>query len=304
MRLALVATLVLLSLLAGCGDDDKDDTAAPDADANRAPKIEDPGPIHVHGLGINPKDGALFVATHTGLFRAPEGDPTAKRVADRYQDTMGFTITGPNSFLGSGHPDAREKLPPFLGLIRSTDGGKSWQEVSLMGESDFHVLEASGSHVYGFGTNYDTREAEFLVSEDDGESWDERSPPAGLVSLAISPNDPEQVVAAVEGGPANDGLYSSDNAGDGWRPLADKVGLLAWTSSGSLFLVDGEGVVSESEDDGRSWDETGEIGGQPAAFEADDDDVYAALHDGTIKRSTDSGRTWTVRSRPRATITQ
>jgi len=31
-----------------------------------APQVGDPGPIHVHGLGINPSDGALFVATHTG----------------------------------------------------------------------------------------------------------------------------------------------------------------------------------------------------------------------------------------------
>src|SRR5687768_7073255 len=34
------------------------------------PRVGDPGPVHVHGLGVNPKDGALFVATHTGLFRA------------------------------------------------------------------------------------------------------------------------------------------------------------------------------------------------------------------------------------------
>ena len=27
----------------------------------------DPGPVHVHGLGVNPADGALFIATHTGL---------------------------------------------------------------------------------------------------------------------------------------------------------------------------------------------------------------------------------------------
>ncbi|MGH2838494.1 MAG: F510_1955 family glycosylhydrolase, partial [Thermoleophilaceae bacterium] len=68
------------------------------------PGIEDPGPIHVHGLGVNPADGALFIATHTGLYRAPDGELAAERVGDRYQDTMGFTVTGPDSFLGSGHP--------------------------------------------------------------------------------------------------------------------------------------------------------------------------------------------------------
>jgi hypothetical protein len=72
---------------------------------HRRAEGRDPGPIHVHGLGINPKDGALFVATHTGLFRAGEGEPKATRVADRFQDTMGFTVVGPNRFLGSGHPE-------------------------------------------------------------------------------------------------------------------------------------------------------------------------------------------------------
>ena len=81
---------------------------------------DDPGPIHVHGLGVNPADGALFVATHTGLFRAARGEMRAQRVGGRYQDTMGFAVVGPDRFLGSGHPDGHEQLPPFLGLIEVT----------------------------------------------------------------------------------------------------------------------------------------------------------------------------------------
>ena len=68
----------------------------------------DPGPIHVHGLGINPADRSLFIATHTGMYRARRGQQEAKRVTNRYQDTQGFTIVGPNRFLGSGHPDINE----------------------------------------------------------------------------------------------------------------------------------------------------------------------------------------------------
>jgi hypothetical protein len=295
--------ILLIGLIAGCGGDSTDN-AKPVSDAGEtAPKIEDPGPIHVHGLGINPKDSALFVATHTGLFRAAKGEPTAERVANRYQDTMGFTVIGPDRFLASGHPDAREGLPPFLGLIRSDDAGQSWQEISLMGESDFHVLEASGSDVYGFGSNYETQEAEFLVSTDAGQTWGKRSVPGGLLSLAISPDDPEQLVAAVEGGPADDGLYVSQDAGRRWQQLTDETGLLAWTTSRAVFLVDPQGVVSRSIDNGESWDLAGEIGGQPAAFEAAGDDLYAALHDGTIKQSHDGGRTWSLRSRPRTTVT-
>jgi hypothetical protein len=50
--------------------------------------------------------------------------------------------------------------------------------------------------------------------------------------------------------------------------------------------------------DGKRWRRIGEVGGQPAAFEAEAEFLYVALHDGTIKRSRDGGRTWVVRSRP------
>jgi hypothetical protein len=281
---ALVLALVAVGVGA-CGGD-------ADEPAERKPVINDPGPVHVHGLGINPADGALFVATHTGLFRAAPGERRARRVADRYQDTMGFTVTGPNSFLGSGHPDGRDDLPPFLGLIRSTDAGKSWQPVSLLGERDFHVLEAAGKRIYGYGSDFDSQQASVLVSDDGGRSWQERKPPEPLISLAIDPKDPNHVVASGERG-----TYVSSDAGGGWRPLGGDPGLLAW-SRRALCRVGGGGDVSCSSDRGRSWQRVGTIGGQPAAFESAGDELYVALHDGTVKRSADNGETWVVRTTP------
>jgi hypothetical protein len=89
------------------------------------------------------------------------------RVAGLYQDTMGFTIVGPDHFLGSGHPGS-ENDPPFLGLIESRNAGAKWRPISLRGEVDFHVLEAQGRTVYGFGSDWETREAMFLRSYDRG----------------------------------------------------------------------------------------------------------------------------------------
>lgn len=261
--------------------------------ADDAPVVEDPGPVHVHGLGVNPADGALYVATHTGLFRAARGERRAKRVGGRYQDTMGFTVTGPDRFLGSGHPDGREDLPPFLGLIRSEDAGRSWDPVSLLGERDFHVLEAAGARIYGFGSDFESGEAALLVSSDGGRGWEQRTPPEPLVALAIHPRDANRVVASGEGG-----LYASTDGGAGWRPVSSEAGLLAWPSSEALFLVRPDGTVQSSPDGGRSWSSVGRVGGRPAAFDNAGADLYIALHDGTIKRSEDGGRNWTLRSRP------
>jgi photosystem II stability/assembly factor-like uncharacterized protein len=206
---------------------------------------------------------------------------------------MGFTVTGPNRFLGSGHPDGREGLPPFLGLIRSTDAGRSWKPVSLLGKRDFHVLEAAGQRIYGYGSDFESGEASLLVSSDGGRSWQERTPPEPLLSLAIDPGNPDHVVASGEGG-----SYSSSDGGSGWRPLSDDAGLLSWTEPRGLFLVRLDGSVVRSRDGGRSWEPAGATGGQPAAFDSAGDELYVALHDGTVKRSRDGGRTWRLRSRP------
>lgn len=285
------ATLPVIALLPGCSSDERSGAREPQ-DA----VIEDPGPVHVHGLGVNPRDGALFIATHTGLFRAAEGERTATRVKDRYQDTMGFTVTGPDRFLGSGHPDAREGLPPYLGLIRSTDAGGDWQPVSLLGKADFHVLEASGRRVVGFGSDFESRRAQLLVSDDGGRTWAEREPPEPLVDLAISPENRDELVASGERG-----LHRSLDGGRTWRELPDGPGLLGWSPSGELYRVAADGEVSRSRDGGRSWQARGGVGAQPAAFLAEERRLYVALHDGTIKQSDDGGRSWTVHSRPRAT---
>jgi photosystem II stability/assembly factor-like uncharacterized protein len=206
---------------------------------------------------------------------------------------MGFTVTGPDRFLGSGHPDGREGLPPFLGLIRSADAGRTWQPISLLGERDFHVLEATGDRIYGYGSDFESRRASLLVSDDGGRTWEERVTPEPLLSLAIDPSNAERIVVAGE-----ERMYSSTDAGRGWRPIGDQPGLLAWAGSGALFAVRFDGSVARSADAGLSWDVRGSAGGQPAAFESVGAELLVALHDGTIKRSTDGGRRWRVRAHP------
>jgi hypothetical protein len=250
---------------------------------------EDPGPVHVHGLGINPADDALFIATHSGLYRAANGDSKAKRVGESRQDTMGFTIVGPNRFLGSGHPDTQD-LPPLLGLIESTDAGKTWTPISLLGEADFHVLRSTGERIYG----YDASNDRLMVSDDAGRNWKERQRPAPLVDIAADPTEPKRLIGAGEGG-----LYRSANEGRTWERLKRAVGLLAWPTTKRLYLVDGDGRVSVSRDSGVSWTKMGDVGGQPAAFLAHGPQtLYVALHDGTVKVSRQAGRVWRVRSTP------
>jgi hypothetical protein len=260
---------------------------------------DDPGPIHVHGLGVDPDDGALFIATHTGLYRVGKGETKAERVGDKYQDTMCFTIAGPDRFLGSGHPDARDLqngTPPPLGLIRSKDEGRTWTPVSLSGEADFHVLRYLGNRVYG----YDATNDRLMVSGDAGKSWTEHQAPAPILDLAADPENRDHIVATTVGElPGTQGLQESRDGGETWTKLGDPVGLLVWPSAQRLYLVDASGFVSVSADSGESFNIMGDIGGEPAAFMAiDSRELYAALHDGTINVSHDAGETWVLRSTP------
>ena len=252
------------------------------ADDDERASAEDPGLVHVHGLGINPADRALYIATHTGLWRLPRGAREPERVGESRQDTMGFTVAAPDHFLGSGHPD-NVRQPPLLGLIESNDRGEEWDSVSLLGEADFHVLRAVRGRVYG----YDVTNQRLMVSTNSGRSWTERRPPP-VIDLAPNPANPTHVIASTERG-----LLVSRDSGERWSPLGDGVGLLAWPDPDALYLVDGVGDVLRSSDRGRRWTRVGQIGGQPAALIATtEQELYAAVHQGGIVRSRDGGRTW------------
>ncbi len=281
------AAAALLLATAGCGD--ATETAGQPDPA--APTVSTAGSsaAHIHGMGVNPADKALVIATHDGLFRAGPGEQQAEQVGNRRQDTMGFTVLGPNRFLGSGHPDPRDaELPPLLGLIDSQDAGRNWKPVSLLGEADFHVLRASGRTVYGVNS----ADGALLVSQDAGRTWQKRTPPGSLLDLAIDPDDAQRLVAS-----GSEGIATSTDGGKGWRPLdARRVGLLAWTSD-ALALIDGGGDVHLSRNGGRTWTKTGNPGGQPVAFGAHEDQLLAALPDNTVRSSADGGRTWQLRAR-------
>jgi hypothetical protein len=274
--IAVVAGALAVS---GCGE------ANDRAQAPAAPS--DPGVIHVHGLGRNPADGALFIATHTGLFRMGPSERSAERVADLHQDTMGFTVVGRDRFLGSGHPGSIEHDPPFLGLIESRNAGRSWRPVSLRGEVDFHVLEALEDTVYGFGSDWDTREATFLRSDDRGRTWTRLAPPEELLALAIDPKDPRVTVALGE----RRGWVSRDG-GSSWRPLPVPGGLVTWTPELGLIAVDPGGVIRSAREANGEWSEVGRLPGPPAALEGVGNELLAATHDSRVLSSRDGGRTW------------
>lgn len=249
----------------------------------------DPGVSHVHGLGIDPADGTLYVATHYGTFRIPTQGP-AQRVGASYQDTMGFTGAGAHDFLGSGHPDlagARAGQPRLLGLIESRDGGVTWASLSLPGGADFHALAYAHDTVYG----WDVSTGRFMVSTN-RTTWDIRST-VDLESFAVDPSAADHIIATTSGG-----MLESSDGGRAWSKLtAPALAVVSWDATAGLWGADPSGVVSHSSDSGRTWTTAGTLPGEPQAILATPSGLYAAAsHDRTgIYRSTDAGKTWQLR---------
>lgn len=289
-RAWLAVALAAASVTASCSEE---------GDPVPSAAADDPGVAHVHGLGMGPGDDVLYAATHFGLFAIPErGEAT--RIADRYQDTMAFTVDGPERFLASGHPDAQDEVlrkegrPPHLGLIESRDEGDSWKSISLLGEADFHALSVAGETIYG----YDSTGDRLMVSGDGGRTWDTRSTGIGMRDVAVSPEGGDTVVGAM---PA--GLERSVDGGRTFEPVpgAPPAALVSWPSPTRLWAVEASGALHQADAPEGPWTATGQVPGEPQAF-FDTDDLLAAAVTGPDGRtaiyvSRDGATTWSLRYR-------
>lgn len=271
-------------LLAGCsaGAAAGDEAAGSHDDGAGHASGEEVTLEHVHGLGIDQADDALYAGTHHGLVRiSPDGQLT--RIADRVQDFMGFTVVGPEHYLASGHPGAGQDGPANLGLIESTDGGETWETLSLAGEADFHALDAADGVIYGYSGGR-------LLVSDDGQDWTDRGE-MRIADLAADPADPQRVLATTERG-----LVASEDAGETFTAVPDAplLVLVDIAADGGLTAgVAPDGTVFTSADGGRTWTEQGSVGGAPAALTVDGEDVYVAVT-GAVLASTDGGAAFTV----------
>ncbi|MEV0390511.1 F510_1955 family glycosylhydrolase [Nonomuraea sp. NPDC050643] len=274
---ATAAALAVLALVASaCGP----------SPSSSAPGPDDPGIGHIHGLGVDPADGALYLAGHYGLFKVTSVE-TAQRVAGRIQDHMGFTVTGPGTFLASGHPGDPQAASPHLGLIRSSDAGRTWVTVSEGGAADFHSLQPAGDKLYA----YDSQTRQVRASADGGTTWmpgtDEDA-----IDLAANAGEPDRLYATTQGGLRVSTDGGTSFAGVQGAPLLSHVDSPA---KGLLVGPDTEGRLQTSRDEGRTWQAGGALPGQATAFAAvDGNRLLATTEDGTVYESRNGGGDFTV----------
>ena len=237
---------------------------AAEGDASASPSVIELSSAldHVHAAVY--VDGRLLVGTHTGVAEVDANSGQVTKRGASQDDFMG--LAGSSDLLvASGHPGAGSTLPDPVGLIRSTDGGETWETVSLTGEIDFHALAIDGDRVAGSATA-----GEILYSEDGGASWT-ASAQGEFTSLAWFQGQ----------------LWLADGSTlSTWVPgdaapaaAADAAGVLvaAATDGSLLWVLQPDGSLLASAD-GISWTPAGSVS-EAAALTASPDAAYVVTPD-------------------------
>ena len=237
---------------------------------------------HVHGLSVSSTTGQVLLATHDGLFDITT-QPAAK--IGPTNDLMGFTGGTDHGVLyASGHPGEGSDLANPLGLIRSTDAGKTWEKLSRQGESDFHALTATKSGIVGFDGA--------LRTSPDGKTWTTAA--VDFVPAALAGNPTSDTVLAT----TPQGIRRSTDGGTTWTTVdsAPVVQFAAFASPAEAVGIEPDGTIHTSADAGATWTRKGKIQGTVQAVAAvkgpqADPSIWAATASGLVL-STDGGVTF------------
>jgi hypothetical protein len=136
-------------------------------------------------------------------------------------DYMGFSATAKNLY-SSGHPAPGSGAVNPFGLIRSKDGGKTWDKLGLEGETDFHLLAASWNtnaiFVWNPALSSRMKRPGLHYTGSDGFSWQYAAAAAldgSPRAIAVHPDDAATVAVATE-----KGIFLSRDSGGSFKPIA------------------------------------------------------------------------------------
>jgi len=209
------------------------------------------------------------------------------------------------------------------GFFKSVDGGKTWKKTlgndQYTGVTDMVFDPRDPDRVYAVTWEHHRTVAAWMgggedsrlyVSEDAGDTW--RQLKTGLpegkwgkTGLAISPQNPDVLYAAIELNRTKGGVWRSENRGGSWTKMSDAVAgatgphyyqeiFASPHKFDRLYMMNAS--LMKSEDGGKTFsnmDETAKHGDNHAvAFKQSDPNYLLVGTDGGVYESFDLGATW------------
>lgn len=234
---------------------------------------------HIHNVKVFGKK--IYLGTHAGLYEYVDAK-TVSKVSPEIFDVMGLTIDGKRIY-ASGHPGPGSKLPEPVGLLLSSNGGKTWKKVSLQGKVDFHLLEAYQQELYGA----DSQSGELMYSNNYGKKWVSLGKNQ-LSEVAINPQKNRSALAIKDGK-----LFMTQ---DNFTSMVElKVDIqpsqIEWNSQ-QLVASAGKNLY-QSLNGGKTWKRLYSFKGTIGIL-ANSTELLVAVVGNEVWRSTDGGRSFSV----------
>jgi hypothetical protein len=181
---------------------------------------------HIHGLAYSGDGARIMIPSHHGLAVYEKGRWTM--APGPQHDYMGFTATAKYLY-SSGHPAPGSGLVNPFGVIRSRDGGRTWDKLGLEGETDFHLLatgwNTNAIYVWNPAPSSRMRKPGLHYTLNEGFAW-KPAQAARLQgepnALAVHPDDTATVAVA-----SSKGIYLSRDSGERFAPVLERAEGLA-----------------------------------------------------------------------------
>ena len=285
----------------------------------------DPSNPHVVWVGTGENVGGRHVAFGDGVYRSDDGGSSWKNMGLKASEHISKIIV---------HPEDSDVIwvaaqgPLWAsggdrGLYKSSDGGDTWTRTlgddTWVGVTDVVIDPRTPDRLYAATWQRHRTVAAYLSggrgtaiyrSDDGGDTWQKLTkglPTSnmGKIGLAISPQQPDVVYAAIELDRTTGGVFRSSDRGASWTKMSSAVAgatgphyyqeLYASPHAfDRLYLMDWTAQISD--DGGKTFRAMNErfkhVDNHALAFRADDPDYLLFGTDGGLYESFDNTKTW------------
>jgi photosystem II stability/assembly factor-like uncharacterized protein len=236
----------------------------------------------VTAVAVSPADGAVYAGTEpSALFVSRDGGSSWRELEDMRNLPSAPTWSfPPRPWTSHVRAIAPSYADPDLivvgielgGVLRSTDGGETWQDQRPGAQPDCHSLSA---HPEAPELLYEAGGGGFARSTDFGDSWESVDEGMGLHyvwGLAVDAEDPSLIYASAASGPGRahgggaSGAIIYRRTGNGrWQAALEGLSAFPYAlcpdpeAPGAVYAGLGDGTILRGTEEGESWEEVARV---------------------------------------------